>query len=342
MFQFDVFLSFATSDVGDIVPVYQSLVSNGKRVFRYDETMQRHGGRSFVEGIDHALMGSKDLVIYWTATAHASPWVQEEYRTFYSQCYVPDKRARRLIVFSPDRAADELLPAYLRQIQCVRTLPELLKAVGVTVVAPSDLALQLQAAGIVGAYVSRTYAIPEFLPFLVDESSEIALIGSSFQGVLRDTRMDWNEFRSIIEAKARGGCDVRVLLTHPAVADLRAHQEQRNFTELGRETLATVRMLIEEWKLPRSSIRLYVGLPTIFGVKTSTAMLLSPYPYLASAYASPTLIVRRDGYMYDHFMETHFRAWDSSAAVPLPENLNSLSNSLVGYSSTVTSLLKTL
>jgi hypothetical protein len=341
-FQFDVFLSFATGDVGDVTSIYQSLVSNGKRVFRYDETMRQHGGRGFVRVIADALMDSRDLVIYWTATAHASHWVEEEYSTFYSQCYVPDKHMRRLIIFSPDLASDELLPAYLRQIQRVRTIADLLETFGVTAAASTDLTLQLQSAGIIGAYVARTYAISEFLPFLANESSQIVLIGSSFLRVLRETSLDWEVSRSIIQGKAGAGCDVRVLLTHPAVADLRANQEQRTFTELGRETLVTVRMLVEEWKLPRSNIRFYVGLPTIFGIKTSTAMLVSPYSYLANKLASPTFIVRRDGYMYDHFRDTHFDAWDSQAAVPLPDNLDSLFARLDGYAGSVTELLKTL
>jgi hypothetical protein len=340
--RFDVFLSFATADADAVIPIYQSLVSNGKRVFRYDETMPQHGGRSFIDAIDDALTGSKDLVIYWTVSAHASAWVQEEYRIFYSQYYVSDHRSRRLIVFSPDATADALLPAYLRQIQRVRTVTELLKSVGISEAASADLSLQVQSAGIIGAYVSRTFAITDFLPFLAAESNEISLIGSSFLGILREARLDWEESRRIIQAKARMGCGIRILLTHPAVADLRAHQEERRFTEIGREILATARALIEEWKLPHASIRLYVGLPTIFGFKTSAAMLLSPYSYMANTYASPTLIVRRDGFMYDHYDITHFRAWHSAASLPLPENMSDLADGLSAYTTAIASILKTL
>ena len=86
-----------------------------------------------------------------------------------------------------------------------------------------------QQAGLYGVYISRAEAIQAFLPFLDDEKHEIVIIGSSLHGLLQESEIEYENTRTILHRKQGEGVRLRVLLTHPIVADLRARQEDRNF-----------------------------------------------------------------------------------------------------------------
>jgi hypothetical protein len=130
VFEYDVFLSFSAKDQTLVKPVWQRLMSSGIRVFWSGENMKAAPGKNFVSTIQDALTSSRDFVVYWTENAKASPWVDEEYQTFYSQCYLADKAARRLMAFCPLSSEIDTLPPFLRSKQAVTSIEQLVAALG--------------------------------------------------------------------------------------------------------------------------------------------------------------------------------------------------------------------
>jgi hypothetical protein len=202
-----------------------------------------------------------------------------------------------------------------------------------------DLLKACQVGGIHGAYISRADALQAFLPFIEDERHEIVLVGSSLKGLLQEFEVEYEHARALLQRKKSEGVSIRVLLTHPSVADLRAKQEDRNFKAIGVEIVKSLKTLIENWNVDRANIKLYLGTPTCFGIKTTRAMLLNTYPYMKEAYASPCLIVKKPGYFYEHFLSSHFRAWSSAMALPAPEDLDAIERSLDEFSTGVQNLM---
>src|SRR5947209_19129424 len=96
VYEYDLFISFSSSDKDRVRPIWQRLASSGLRVFWSDETLRSRAGQSFVSLVQSALIDSRDFLLVWTPNARTSSWVEEEYQTFYSQCYVRDKKGRRL------------------------------------------------------------------------------------------------------------------------------------------------------------------------------------------------------------------------------------------------------
>lgn len=195
-----------------------------------------------------------------------------------------------------------------------------------------------QAAGISGVYLSRAEALLAFVPELDAEQHEIMIVGSSLRGLIKDYDNEYALARDTLKRKIREKVRVRVLLTHPVVADLRARQEDRNQKDIGREILDSVRTLCDEWMLDPTSVKLYLGTPTVFGIKTARSMLLNTYPYMKEAVASPCLIVTKPGYMYDRYLDSHFRAFNSAMAVEGPTNSAEMLRELDRYAQQVTTL----
>jgi hypothetical protein len=191
-----------------------------------------------------------------------------------------------------------------------------------------------------GFYQSRRDAVGAFLYHLRNEHDHIALVGSSLLGLLQEADSEYEEARAVLQEQLRGGAKLHFLLTHPIIADLRARQENRHFTGIGHEIITSLRILIDEWKIDRSWIRLYKGTPTCFGIRTGEAMLLNAYPYMKEAYASPCLIALKGGYFYDHYDNTHFRAWSSAMAQPVPADLDDLDRQLPTFAKRIAELLE--
>jgi hypothetical protein len=127
MFEYDLFLSFSSKDIERVRPIWQRLASSGLRVFWADETLRLSAGRNFVSTIQEALVNSKDFALYWTENAAGSSWVEEEYQAFYSQCYMRDKKTRRLLVVHDVPRHEQSLPTFLRQLQAVRSIDDLVE-----------------------------------------------------------------------------------------------------------------------------------------------------------------------------------------------------------------------
>lgn len=203
-----------------------------------------------------------------------------------------------------------------------------------------DLLKACQHGGIHGVYISRADALQAFLPFIEDERHEIVLVGSSLKGLLQEFEVEYEHARTLLQRKKVEGVSIRVLLTHPSVADLRAKQEDRNFKAIGVEIIKSLKTLIEDWMVDRGNIKLYLGTPTCFGIKTTRAMLLNTYPYMKEAYASPCLVVRKPGYFYEHFLSSHFRAWSSAMALPVPDDLDKMAQQFEEYANRVQDLMQ--
>ena len=62
-------------------------------------------------------------------------------------------------------------------------------------------------------------------------------------------------------------------------------------------------------EVPPQNVRLYLGTPTCFAIKTTRQMLINPYPYISVSFDSPCLHVEysitsgvdRPGYFFDEF-----------------------------------------
>lgn len=194
----------------------------------------------------------------------------------------------------------------------------------------------LKCAGVIHPYRSRENAINDFATAIDAETREIMVIGSSLKGLLKK-----ENYKTIAEKlkfkQSNGKVAVKFLLTHPMVADLRAGQEGRRSSDIGREIIESLKTL-RDWKVPVENVRLYKGTPTCFAIKTEKKMLLNPYPYGGVAYDSPCLIVEFSeddtSYFYRAFNTAHFGAWDTNVAVKITnynEKIKLLENNLEKY-----------
>lgn len=129
-FDYDVFLSFASTDMEAAKDIWQTLTRGGIRVFWSTDTLKETVGQSFVTAIQESLVKSQHFVLYWTANAKASNWVEEEYQAFYSQCYIRDKRFRRLIILPDGREMIASLPPFLQNLQITGSAQEVVSLLG--------------------------------------------------------------------------------------------------------------------------------------------------------------------------------------------------------------------
>lgn len=203
----------------------------------------------------------------------------------------------------------------------------------------------LKDAGVIRPYRRRETAMAEFGSAIDDETSEVMVIGSSLKGLLQ--METYTEIANKLRFKMER-CDVRVkfLLTHPAVSDLRAGQEDRRFADIGREIIDSLRIL-KKWNVPVEHVQLYKGTPTCFAIKTGCKMLLNPYPYGAVAYDSPCLVVEtcdaHPSYFYDEFARSHFGAWGTNSTQRIydyDQIITELENNLDRYGQTTSAMLK--
>lgn len=110
-------------------------------------------------------------------------------------------------------------------------------------------------------------------------------------------------------------------MTHPDVTKLREAQESRQSGTIESEIQESIKV-IRDWGIPRESIRLYNGAPTVFLMATPDRMLLNPYSYQTEAFKTFTLEVARVSHedIYTQFLVNHFqRSWDGTRASPIPD-----------------------
>ena len=129
-FAYDVFLSFASADEEVAREVWRTLEAGGLRVFWSTASLDVAMGQSWVAAIQENLERSRHFVLFWTAQAKVSPWVQAEYETFYGQCYLKDRAGRRLVVLPDGEEPIASLPPFLRSLQVARTASEMVGRLG--------------------------------------------------------------------------------------------------------------------------------------------------------------------------------------------------------------------
>lgn len=206
-----------------------------------------------------------------------------------------------------------------------------------------DLLNDAKSAGIVGVFRNRESAFKEFLGDIHDEKSEISIVGSSLKGLLQD--QIFNEIKDTLKTKINLNVRIKFLITHPSIADLRAKQERRAPTQIGKEIIDTLKIL-QQWGVKSQDVRLYLGTPTAFSMLTTKKMLINPYPYMYQSYDSPCLILNshineRFCYFYQEFKTHHFGAWGTDMSVPINDfekDIEHYSQMLAEYSAKIQGL----
>lgn len=203
----------------------------------------------------------------------------------------------------------------------------------------------LKDAGVIRPYRNRETTLKDFATAIDAETREIMIIGSSLKGLLIKDK--YKEIADKLRFKKDNGkVVVKFLLTHPMVADLRAGQEGRRSSEIGKEIIESLEIL-RDWKVPAENVRLYRGTPTCFAIKTEKQMLLNPYPYGEVAYDSPCLIVETSednpSYFYHEFDKAHFSAWDTKVAIHIfdyNQTIAQLQRDLEKYAETISKIFE--
>ena len=124
-----------------------------------------------------------------------------------------------------------------------------------------------------------------------------------------------------MEKIASSGCDIRIMMTNPSVANNRGEQEQRADGEIPNDIKMNISYL-KRIGVQREQIRFYGGTPTVFAIATSDRMLLNPYPYQTQAFRSFSLVVHKTlnpnadifhQYLLYHFMEP----WENTEEITI-------------------------
>jgi hypothetical protein len=183
-------------------------------------------------------------------------------------------------------------------------------------------------AGILESFRNRNEALSRFNSTL-RAAQRVVVVGSSLKGLIHRGGTD-PDTRAILReriARQRDNTDAVTttdfVLTHPAFADLRAEQENRARQDIGREVIKSL-MYLSEWEVPASSVHLYLGTPTCFGILADDRMILNPYPYADVAFESPCLLLKDSGYFFNAFAKSHFGVLDRTMVVRLSDLLSDI------------------
>ncbi len=180
----------------------------------------------------------------------------------------------------------------------------------------------LEGAGIIRSFTNRKDAL-RFFNTKLDRAQKVVVVGSSLKGLLHPGGTDWAT-RAIlrqrvslqIAAEDEPTRRTDFVFTHPAFADLRATQENREKQDIALEVIESL-MYLKEWGTPPSAVHLYLGTPTCFGILADDQMILNPYPYADVAFQSPCLLLQDGGYFFNSFVNSHFGVIDRTMVVRL-------------------------
>lgn len=205
-----------------------------------------------------------------------------------------------------------------------------------------------EGAGILKSFRNRKEALG-FFNSKLDQAQKVVVVGSSLKGLLHPGGTDAATRSILRERVSRQQRDSTELpkttdfvLTHPAFADLRANQENRDKQDIALEVIESL-MYLKEWEAPPSSVHLYLGTPTCFGILADDQMILNPYPYADVAFQSPCLLLQDGGYFYNAFVSSHFGIMDRTMVVrlsDLPADIGDLHWSLSEFQSRTDELLE--
>lgn len=171
---------------------------------------------------------------------------------------------------------------------------------------------------------NRPEALERFSVHLQEEMAKpdsskpfVYFTGTSLRGFLVTTGKAFDGKR-VIRELAGSACDLRVMMVHPSVADLRASQERRIPGAIANEVKADAHELLG-LGLREKHIRYYRGAPTVFGIATSEMMLLNPYPAEDESHRCFSMIVRKTEDtqdIYHQYFGVHFDyPWQNAVAL---------------------------
>ena len=196
--------------------------------------------------------------------------------------------------------------------------------------------------GLENIYPNRGAALEEFSEYIKKELDELEngekksgilwVVSSSLRGFVVATGSKFDglmmlSHMSRIKNRLNEKLDLRILMTEPTMADVRAKQENRGKGEIPGEIQSSLSSL-RNAGIKRECVRYYPGTPTVFAIATSEKILLNPYPYERDSHRCFSLIAfntfRTDGiysqYKTFHFEEPWKRAkeistdsWDSNS-----------------------------
>ena len=152
--------------------------------------------------------------------------------------------------------------------------------------------------GLEHLFESRDQALATFAGYLTDEikrhkrkeEASIWIVGTSIRGFLVPTQ---GMGADILTDAAACGCEVRILMTEPHIAEGRTRQEGRGPGDTAAEEIRSSVQQLKSFGIQRQSIRYYAGAPTVFTIATASRMLLNPYPHTRESHRCFSLIVRR-------------------------------------------------
>lgn len=187
----------------------------------------------------------------------------------------------------------------------------------------------LEKLGIVGLYTFRGEALVAFAPHIraeidrarMGKRARLWFVATSLKGYFYLGGPAFRARDLLHEAAAQPTLDLRIALLDPNQTALRGGQEHENTSEdISNDVHAAIHAL-KQLQVPIETVRLYSGSPTMFGIATSTHMLLNPYPYGEEAHKSFTFIVHNtptDDDVYSQYEMAHFKhAWEDGASLPV-------------------------
>ncbi len=152
---------------------------------------------------------------------------------------------------------------------------------------------------------AATDAVTAFLPHMLSETRSMMILSVTLREVLG------GPLAEAAKRKIAEGVRVRVLLMAPTMGEIRDRQESRNLGGTATDILRAIEH-VRGWG--GAELRLYRGVPTMFGIWTSTAILLRPYTLLSEGAMSPTLVLAAGTDVYRNAVSVVFRAWDTALA----------------------------
>jgi hypothetical protein len=198
----------------------------------------------------------------------------------------------------------------------------------------SPLVASASKLGLENVHLTRTDALAAFAWFLDAEAARaerqdggrVWIVSSSIKGFI-EAAVDNYDGRRMMERLASNGCQIRIMMTDPEVADFRAEQEGREKGEIPKEIEMNLAYL-KRIGVKRESIRFYRGTPTVFAIATQDRMLLNPYPYQSEAFRCFSIVVHKTlnqhADIYHQYLRFHFEEpWTHATEVP-PDRWNRL------------------
>jgi hypothetical protein len=181
--------------------------------------------------------------------------------------------------------------------------------------------------GIENVHLTRGAALENFAWFLDaevrkaqnGESARVWFVCSSMKGFL-EVAGEYFTGVKMMEKIVQSGCNLRIMMTDPEMADYRAQQEGRAPGDIPSEIEMNLSRL-KRIGIKRETIKFYPGTPTVFAIATMDRMLLNPYPYETEAFRCFSLIIYKtldpDADIYHQYLRYHFEdPWKRAREIP--------------------------